>query len=116
MINLTQHQATAEQVAQGVIELDAEDAAILRQWLTFDKLPTDTEIIARAIFIADLALSYGVKQVMIGGAPFLMPALDSALRSEGILPRYAFSTRVSSETVIDGVVTKTNVFKHIGFI
>lgn len=116
MINLTQHKATPEQIAQGVVELDADDATILRQWLTFDEPPTDAEIQDRARFIADLALSYRDESAMIGGAPYLMPALDAALRAEGIVPRYAFSKRVSVETVINGVVTKTNVFKHVGFV
>lgn len=54
---------------------------------------------------------------MIGGAPFLMPALEKALRTKGILPVYAFSQRESVEEIMeDGTVRKTAVFKHRGFV
>lgn len=54
---------------------------------------------------------------MIGGAPFLMPVLDKALRNYGHRPIYAFSKRESVEkTNPDGTVVKTSVFKHAGFV
>ena len=54
---------------------------------------------------------------MIGGAPFLMGALESELKNRGIQPMYAFSVRDSVEKQNpDGSVTKQNVFKHAGFI
>ena len=54
---------------------------------------------------------------MIGGAPFLMSPLESALLNNGIEPVYAFSTRESVEKKLpDGSVQKTNIFKHKGFV
>ena len=54
---------------------------------------------------------------MIGGAPFLMGALESALLDYGITPVYAFSKRESVEEVQkDGSVKKINIFRHAGFI
>ncbi len=45
-----------------------------------------------------------------------MPVLQKALQMRGITVLYAFSERVSVEKIVDGVVIKTNEFKHIGFI
>lgn len=53
---------------------------------------------------------------MIGGAPFLMAPLEAALLARKINPCYSFSVRVSTEVAgEDGVVSKTNVFKHVSF-
>ncbi len=58
---------------------------------------------------------------MIGGAhlsSWVAPerALQKALQM-GIKPvLYAFCERVSIEKVVNGVVVKTNEFKHIGFV
>jgi len=55
--------------------------------------------------------------VMIGGAPYLMATLEKALREVGLNPIYAFSQRVSIDKENpDGSVTKTMVFKHLGFV
>ena len=55
--------------------------------------------------------------VMIGGAPFFMAALESALRDVGVTPIYAFSKReVVEEPQSDGSVKKTAVFRHAGFV
>ena len=54
---------------------------------------------------------------MIGGAPYLMGALEVALKKVGIQPVYSFSERVSKEVVLeDGTTQKTSVFCHKGFI
>jgi hypothetical protein len=53
---------------------------------------------------------------MIGGAPWMMAALESALLDAYITPLYAFSVRESVEIAQpDGSVVKTAVFKHVGF-
>ena len=71
----------------------------------------------RADEIAKIALRTNAKKAMIGGAPFFMGYLETALKSVGIQPLYAFSQRVSVETTAeDGTVTKQNVFKHMGFV
>lgn len=118
ILNLTQHAATAEQIAQGVVDLNPHHGEIqqLKALLTFESLPSAEEVYDRADAIADFAQSYFVDTAMIGGAPYLMGALERALNKRGIKPVYAFSERVSVEKVIDGVVVKTNEFKHVGLV
>ena len=115
IVNLTQHVATLDQEDQGVYNLSAERKAVLQGLLTFDQLPNKVEVKQRAAAIA--ALCSSTSHAMIGGAPYLMGALENALKKQGVTPLYAFTARVSVETVnLDGTVTKTNVFKHIGFV
>ena len=116
ILNFTQHAATAEQVAAGVIDLMQHDQAALKSMLNFVGLPTADEIYERAYAIAALAENLFAETVMVGGAPFLMPVLQKALQMRGITVLYAFSERVSIEKIVNGVVVKTNEFKHIGFI
>ncbi len=116
ILNFTQHAATAEQVAAGVIDLMQHDLASLKALLNFVGLPTADEIYERAYAIAALAENLFAETVMVGGAPFLMPVLQKALQMRGITVLYAFSERVSIEKIVNGVVVKTNEFKHIGFI
>ena len=116
ILNFTQHAATAEQVAAGVIDLMQHDLASLKALLNFVGLPTADEIYERAYEIAKLADNLMAESVMIGGAPFLMPVLQKALQMRGITVLYAFSERVSIEKIVNGVVVKTNEFKHVGFV
>lgn len=115
ILNLTQHPATAEQAAQGVVE--PVDKTVVQRRLTFETLPSKEAIATAASELAALAKASGMRTAMIGGAPFFMPALDSALRGVGVEPVYAFSVRESAEqTMPDGSVRKVNVFKHVGFV
>lgn len=115
IINLTQHLATQEQASSGVIE--PEEKSAVRSALTFGSLPTADEIEARAKALAEIAADSGATAAMIGGAPYLMSALERALTQRGITPVYAFSVRESVETTApDGAVVKTNVFRHVGFV
>ena len=116
ILNFTQHAATAEQLDAGVIDLMQHDQAVLKSMLNFVGLPTADEIYERAYAIAALAENLFAETVMVGGAPFLMPVLQKALQMRGITVLYAFSERVSIEKIVNGVVVKTNEFKHIGFI
>lgn len=117
ILNLTQHTATPEQIEAGVTDLPPELQSTLKGLLTFDTLPTAAVVATTAEEIAALAVKQGYSKVMIGGAPFLMAPLHQALCARGIEPLYAFSARVSSEVVNpDGSVTKTQVFKHLGFV
>lgn len=121
IVNLTQHPATPEQLAAGVVDLPVDERTKLCKLLTFDTLPTFDEIEDVALAIALLANSV-VPEVddqyaMIGGAPWLMSALELALREQRINPIYAFSVRESVEqTQPDGSVRKINVFRHVGFV
>ena len=127
IVNLTQHAATDDQVAAGVIDLKGNELAALRDALTFDDIPSHSDLEDRASYVAELACYNGLggdndedpffRKAMIGGAPFFMPHLEVALASRGIEPVYAFSRRESVETHAgDGRVVKSAVFRHIGFV
>jgi hypothetical protein len=135
ILNLTQHTATPEQIAAGVVAGEISDAqqTEVRALLTFDTLPTPVEVRRRAERLAQIAASaftivdYGgdsglcanesFKFAMIGGAPYLMAPLEVALRAHGITPVYAFSVRESvDQTQPDGSVRKIAVFRHAGFV
>jgi len=111
ILNLTQHTGTPEQGVTAPTRVFE-----IRELLTFESQPTLAEITDRAETIAMLAADQGAKCAMIGGAPYLMRPLENALIARDIVPCYSFSTRVSIETLVDGVLTKTSVFKHAGFI
>ena len=149
IINATQHNATPDQIEAGVCASTHE--AKLREWLTFDSMPSRLEIQQHAQFIAGCVVDQAMEIVknseftedhhkalqqlagmpayraticksfhiraMIGGAPYLMAELEKELWRLGIEPVYAFSRRESVEsTDAEGNVTKTAIFKHIGFV
>ena len=128
ILNLTQHAATPDQIAAGVVDLPPAARATLSEWLTFDTCPYFSQVFDRAFLIAQAAAGGSIafsgaimpnqfKTAMIGGAPFLMGPLTGALMDVGIDVCFAFSARVSVESVgPDGAVTKTAVFKHVGFV
>ena len=128
ILNLTQHVATDEQKAQLVVEPRMTKEKI-KKLLTFEEIPTKEEIESRATKLAEIAVSEAsmyagdtdneiwITRVMIGGAPYLMGALEKALRECGFTPVYAFSKRESEEiTQPDGSVRKVQVFRHCGFV
>ena len=138
IVNMTQHPATPEQIAAGVFDPTPEQRAEIVALLTFDTLPEKGEIENRAEELALTALAIlaarerslsHVEQerlmergtvtyfAMIGGAPYLMPHLENEMVGAGVNPLYAFSTRESvEETLPDGSVKKTAVFRHKGFV
>jgi hypothetical protein len=127
IVNLTQHAASPEQIAAGVRDLPGDYRQRLIELLTVDELPDGEEIQFRAQAIAELACRNGLGGdmdedppcyiAMIGGAPWLMSSLESALRERTIQPVYSFTRRESSEQAMpDGSVRKTAVFRHIGFV
>jgi len=114
IVNLTQHEPTAEQTSAGVFNSQYWNA--IKKYGTFDAIPTYAGCFFRAKEIAQIAKASGATRAMIGGAPFFMRHLEDALRLQGIEALYAFSVRESvEETLPDGSVRKTNVFKHVGF-
>jgi hypothetical protein len=115
ILNLTQYAGTEE---QGVTDLTGgADRERLKSLLTFEAMPSRRDILFRARAIAELAATTEADAAMIGGAPYLMAPLEEALKLWGIMPLYAFSLRESvEETMPDGTVKKTAVFKHQGFI
>ncbi|ETD73094.1 hypothetical protein V757_00365 [Pelistega indica] len=133
IINLTQHRATSEQIAEGVIDLPEVLSSRVRELLTFDILPEKTALKERANNIVKLLDMYITEEamrterplpkkvyVMLGGAPYLMRYLENALNGfwyYDIIPLYAFTERVSyEETQPDGTVKKVSSFKHAGFV
>lgn len=115
VLNLTQHDATTEQVAAGVVE--PTDKCEVRKLITFDELPTQEQVLAAADLLADLAQRMEVAAAMIGGAPFFMGPLERALSARGVTPLYAFSKREAADVPqADGSVKKTQVFRHVGFV
>jgi hypothetical protein len=114
ILNLTQHQATPEQIEAGVSQSQSQE---IRRLLTFERLPTRREIAERAEALAEIAEASGEPAAMIGGAPYLMSELEAALCERGITPLYAFSRRESVEEITDsGETVKRTVFKHLGFV
>jgi hypothetical protein len=118
IINLTQHAATPEQIAAGVVDLTGWHRDELVRLLTFDSLPSEDELSERAKRIATLASGHATASAaMIGGAPYLMAPLQYWLERAGITPVYAYSVRTSEEQAqADGSVRKVNVFRHAGFV
>lgn len=119
IINLTQHALTAEQKAEGAVELPDKLITTIRQLITFDEMPNAELLKARAKEVAMLLVQHGCRQgtrCLIGGAPYFMAHLERALFGAGFVPCYAFSQRESVEiTKEDGSVEKRAVFRHKGF-
>lgn len=120
ILNLTQHPATPEQIAMGVADLQGPALVALKRALTFSDVPSAGDISERACTIVALAFdgdNEAPAQAMIGGAGYLMPALETELRRNGIEPLHAFTRRETVETVAeDGTVTKTAIFRHAGWV
>jgi len=117
IINLTQHNPTPEQIAQGVVEPDSVNKKQIADLLTFNHLPTIYEIKDRARKIAEIASNFEFEFALIGGAPYLMSSLERELKARGIIPLYSFSVRRVVENLgADGRVTKTSIFEHAGFV
>ena len=116
ILNLTQHPASPEQVDAGVINPTPEIKAKIVRLITFNSLPNLDEINARANAVAAMVNGMPEKfgRAMIGGAPFFMGALETALKKIGIVPVYAFSQRIVEESA--GGSEKKVIFKHEGFV
>jgi len=115
ILNLTQHETTPAQGEAGVVE--PRDKAAVKAALSFDDLPPAGEVMARAIRLTRIALEEKASAAMIGGAPFLMFPLHTALVAAGNTPLYAFSLRESVESMNEkGEVVKTSLFVHKGLV
>ena len=117
IINLTQHNATPEQIESGVV--DIIPVSQRSEALTFHNIPTAEDIRNRADSVVKMMPDVAEKGalVMIGGAPFFMSSLETALKNAGFRPVYAFSERKSVDVIKeDGSVVKTSVFVHKGFV
>ena len=122
ILNLTQHNATSEQIAEGVFDLEGLALQELKELLNFSWKPTPAEIKERARAIAELATAQKGEDwkgfdVMIGGALWLMRPLIEELVRKGFVPLFAYTERQTiEEPQPDGSVKKTAIFKHEGFV
>ena len=114
IINLTQHTSTDDQIRAGVVTPAQKE--LIKELLTFNDLPNQEEILNRVSKLATIAEMHGAHAAMIGGAPFLMSALERELKNRRITPVYAFSKRVVTERTTDGKTEKISVFRHLGFV
>ena len=113
-VNMTQHDPSPAQVAEGVQTIDHD---WVKAQLTFKGLPPAALVKERANALATWAKAQGADRAMVGGAPWLMGPLERALVARGVEPLYAFSNRQSTETVQqDGSVLKVQEFVHLGFL
>lgn len=111
ILNLTQHVASPQQVAQGVVE--PQDKKVVQELITFDKAPTITEMVVRAEKLVAICREHGCDAAMIGGAVYFQPVLEDRLKLYGITPLYSFSRRVAVEEIQpDGSTKKTQVSSH----
>lgn len=115
ILNLTQHNATPEQLAAGVFEPKQKE--FVKKLLTFDEIPTRDELMKRAITLSAVAWESKADGALIGGAPYLTGFLERELKRTGIKPVYAFTKREVLEfPQPDGSVKKVAVFRHLGFV
>jgi len=113
IFNATQHPATPDQIQAGVIPTCDPQVKVL---LTFDSIPTKSDMIRRANEIAHIVgVQHQLNACMIAGAPYFMPILEETLVTHGLNVYYAFSKRESIEVIVGNAVEKKNVFKHKGF-
>jgi hypothetical protein len=118
-LNLTQHAATADQIAAGVVDLSEGDRQWLIRTLTFAVPPDMAEMVdrARTVFAIASASLIPHDRVMLGGAPFFTTVLEVAATLHRETVVYAFSQRETIEQAQpDGSVRKTQVFRHAGFV
>lgn len=121
ILNLTQHNATADQINAGINDLPVDDfQTALKGLLTFPTQYTRADLEYRALQIHELVRDFcGTSEevlegVMIGGMPSFMPVLESVLISKGIKVGYACTERKSVDKEVDGKIIKTAVFVHAG--
>ena len=120
ILNLTQHNATADQINAGIIDMPVEFQVALKGLLTFPTTYTRADLEYRALQIHELVRDFCgtskevLEGVMIGGMPSFMPVLESVLISKGIKVGYACTERKSVDKEVDGKIIKTAVFVHAG--
>ena len=115
VVNLTQHNATVEQIKDGVFDLPDQLRQRLVELLTFPADYSRDDLEKAAQGIVSLVKEVDCFRTMIGGMPSFMPVLERALAKEGCAVGYARTERVSVDQVqADGSVRKVSVFQHAG--
>lgn len=123
IINLTQHNPTPEQSELGVVNLPQPLKEKVISLITFNEIPTISLLESNAKRIAGIVSDYakinGIENptAMIGGAPYFMGHLETALKAAGVKPVYAFTMRESIDEILpDGSIKKVAVFRHAGWV
>jgi len=123
LLNLTQHDATKEQIKDGLVDPNESEKSVIRKLLTFDDVPTAEQMIDKSMSLYYLALHLIEKYktaptVMLAGAPWFLPLVEHQLKKGGVKAVYSFSKRCVEEQISkDGKsVKKVSVFKHVQFI
>ena len=120
ILNLTQHNATKDQIYAGIIDMPVDFQTTLKGLLTFPTQYTRADLEYRALQIHELVRDFCgtskevLEGVMIGGMPSFMPVLESVLISKGIKVGYACTERKSVDKEVDNKIIKTAVFVHAG--
>lgn len=116
IVNLTQHNFTEAQTKAFTKVVDTNDE--VKDFLTFEELPSIEEMNSRARRLAYRASKTGCLYAMIGGAPFFMGILVKHLKGRGITPLFAFSKIVVKEVTDPetGEVKKITYFRHEGWV
>ena len=120
ILNLTQHNATADQINAGINDLPVDFQNTLKGLLTFPTQYTRADLEYRSLQIHELVRDFCgtskevLEGVMIGGMPSFMPVLESVLISKGIKVGYACTERKSVDKEVDNKIIKTAVFVHAG--
>ncbi len=120
ILNLTQHNATADQINAGINDLPVDFQTTLKGLLTFPTHYTRDDLEYRALQIHELVRDFCgtskevLEGVMIGGMPSFMLVLESVLISKGIKVGYACTERKSVDKEVDGKIIKTAVLVHAG--
>ena len=114
ILNLTKNLALPKQIELGVIE--PEDKFEIISLMTFHELPTNKDMIARAIKLSNICIAHNVEKAMIGGAEFFICTLEHVLMENGIKPLHAFVRKNKKDVVVDGMVTSNWTYEHIGWV
>ena len=116
ILNLTQHRATSEQLADGIENIPSKHQEQLEKLLTFPAHYDLTDLVTSAKALAKLAYELKYDAAMIGGLPSLMSHLERELIALDVSVGYARSERVSIDKPLpDGSGTqKTSVFRYCG--
>lgn len=115
ILNLTQHNATADQIKEGIENVPSRLKEQLEGLLTFPADYDLTLLVTRAKALAQLVSELRYDAVMIGGLPALMSHLERELIALGIGVCYARTERVSvDQPQADGSNKKVSVFRYAG--
>ena len=118
VFNLTKHQMTSDQVANGGLNVPAAQAAT--ELHDFVVMPTAADMQLRAAALMSLAQADGAVAgdgVMLAGPMYFIPPLVDAARDAGFVPTFSFTQRVAVEKPLDdGSVKLEYIFRHEGWM